>query len=204
MVDALIVSNIVLWILVVILAAMVVALMRQIGVLHERVAPAGALMASAGPKVGERAPVLQLHDWSGAPRTIGAPDTEGAGTLLLFVSPTCPICKTILEIVPAVLQSEKRSMRLVLASDGPRDEHEIFAREHVPSATPYVLSAELGLAYAVAKLPYAVLIDTEGVIRAKGLVNTREHLESLFQAEEHGVASLQDYLQREQDARRVA
>jgi hypothetical protein len=26
------------------------------------------------------------------------------------------------------------------------------------------------------------------------LVNTREHLESLFEAERHGVASIQDYL----------
>jgi methylamine dehydrogenase accessory protein MauD len=40
------------------------------------------------------------------------------------------------------------------------------------------------LAYQVGKLPYAVLIDASGVIRAKGLVNTREHVESLFEAME--------------------
>jgi len=34
------------------------------------------------------------------------------------------------------------------------------------------------------------------VIRAKGLVNTREHLESLFEAQERGVASLQQYVGR--------
>jgi methylamine dehydrogenase accessory protein MauD len=58
-----------------------------------------------------------------------------------------------------------------------------------------VLSAELGLTYRVGKLPYAVLIDEAGVIRAKGLINTREHLESLLEAKELGVASIQDYLQ---------
>ena len=41
--DALAVSQIVLWIVVVILAATVLALARQIGVLHERIAPMGAL-----------------------------------------------------------------------------------------------------------------------------------------------------------------
>ena len=41
---ALAISNIVLWVLVVALAAVVLALTRQLGVLHERIAPAGALM----------------------------------------------------------------------------------------------------------------------------------------------------------------
>ncbi len=49
MIDALIVSNLLLWVLVIVLAAVVLALVRQIGVLHERVAPVGALMQAAGP-----------------------------------------------------------------------------------------------------------------------------------------------------------
>jgi methylamine dehydrogenase accessory protein MauD len=56
----------------------------------------------------------------------------------------------------------------------------------------------------VAKLPYAVLIDTAGVIRAKGLVNTREHLESLFEASERGVASIQELRERERAAAPLA
>jgi methylamine dehydrogenase accessory protein MauD len=52
----------------------------------------------------------------------------------------------------------------------------------------------LGLAFVVEKLPFAALIDKAGVIRAKGLVNSREHLESLFEAHERGVASLQEFL----------
>jgi hypothetical protein len=39
-----------------------------------------------------------------------------------------------------------------------------------------------------------VLLDGAGVVRAKGLVNSREHLESLFEAMERGVASIQDYV----------
>ena len=41
----LVVSNIVLWIAVISLAVVNYALLRQVGVLYERVAPAGALMA---------------------------------------------------------------------------------------------------------------------------------------------------------------
>ena len=50
-------------------------------------------------------------------------------------------------------------------------------------------------------LPYAVLLDREGVVRAKGLVNSREHLESLLAAQEAGVASLQEFLVRRQAGR---
>jgi len=35
--------------------------------------------------------------------------------------------------------------------------------------------------------------DVGGVLRARGLVNSREHLESLFEAQRLGVASLQEY-----------
>jgi methylamine dehydrogenase accessory protein MauD len=203
-VDALIISNIALWLAVVALAAMVLALTRQIGVLHERVAPAGALMSGSGPQVGETAPIFEIRDWSGAPRRIGGADPDGLSTLLLFVSPTCPVCKTLLSIATSAVAAERAWLRLVLASDGSRAEHEEFVHQHELNLYGYVLSTELGMAYHIGKLPYAVLLDDHGVIRAKGLVNTREHLESLFEAKEHGVASLQEFIQRERGARRVA
>jgi methylamine dehydrogenase accessory protein MauD len=203
MLDALIISNIVLWIAVIALAAIVFALMRQIGVLHERVAPAGALMSGGGPQVGEAAPVFEIADWSGTLRRVGGAAVDGISTLLLFVSPTCPVCKTLLAIATSVVSSERTWLRLILASDGTRAEHDAFVREHRIDQYPYLLSTELGVTYHVSKLPYAVLIDAAGVIRGKGLVNTREHLESLFEAKERGVASVQEYIQRERD-RRVA
>jgi len=57
------------------------------------------------------------------------------------------------------------------------------------------------MAFQVGKLPYAVLIDASGVIRAKGLVNSREHLESLIVAEETGFGTIQAYLAAGQLAR---
>jgi methylamine dehydrogenase light chain len=57
-----------------------------------------------------------------------------------------------------------------------------------------VLSAELGMAFRVGKLPYAVLLDEAGRVRAKGLVNSREQLESLFTAKELERASVQEFV----------
>ena len=55
----------------------------------------------------------------------------------------------------------------MFASDGPRAEHEAFVRTHGLAERGYLLSSELGLVYQVGKLPYAVLIDGAGVLRAK-------------------------------------
>ncbi|MEO8601880.1 MAG: methylamine dehydrogenase accessory protein MauD [bacterium] len=196
MLEALLISNLVLWLVVIGLAALVLGLVRQIGVLHERVAPAGALLGREGPRLGAPAPQLTLADWNGTALQLGGLDAERRATLLLFVSPTCPVCKTMLEIVDAVMRDDGRDARLVLASDGTREEHAGFVREHGLAQRRYVLSSELGLAYQVAKLPYAALIDADGVLRAKGLVNTREHVESLFEAMRLGVGSVQEYLRR--------
>jgi methylamine dehydrogenase accessory protein MauD len=190
--DALIVSNVLLWIVVVALSGVVLALLRQVGVLHERVAPAGALVGRGGPRVGEPAPVLEVEDWSGRRLRVGG--ASEASTLVCFVSPGCPVCKTLLPVLRSVATAEET--RLVLASDGARAEHEAFVRAHGLERETYVLSAALGLAYQVGRLPHAVLLDAAGVVRARGLVNTREHLESLFEAKEKGVASLQEYLGR--------
>ena len=204
MVDALIVSNILLWILVMVLAGVVFALVRQVGVLHERVAPAGALVVRGGPAPGRPAPELALEAWNGEPLRIGGAAADGRSTLLCFVSPTCAVCKTLLVVLDSARSAEASWLRVVLASDGPREEHEAFVRDHGLPQASYVLSTELGLQFGASRLPFAVLIDENGVVRASGLVNTREHLESLFEARERGAASLQEYLGRDGGERRVA
>lgn len=196
MLDALLISNVVLWVLVLVMACIILALARQIGVLYERVAPAGALVVGNGPKIGESAPVLETADLAGASRTIGGKHADNRSTLLFFLSPVCPVCKTLLPVLKSIARSERRWLEIALASDGARREHEAFVREHELERFPYLLSPDVGLAYRVARLPYAVLIDGSGVIRSAGLVNSREHLESLFEASERGVASLQEFLNR--------
>jgi methylamine dehydrogenase accessory protein MauD len=197
MTQALVVSNAILWLCVVVLAGVVAALVRQVGVLSERVAPAGALMVSRGPAVGAAAPRIEAPALAGGTIALGGVHADGRGTLLFFLSPTCPVCKTLLPALRSLARAEARWLDVVLASDGPRAEHEAFVAAERLAGFPYVLSAPLGIAYQVGKLPYAVLVDGGGVVRGKGLVNTREHLESLLEAREQGVASLQDWAERE-------
>jgi methylamine dehydrogenase accessory protein MauD len=187
------ISVIVLWIVVLCLLAVVLALTRQLGVLHERIAPVGALMLNRGLAVGEPAPAIDVIDLHGANLRLGAPRTDGKSTLLLFVSPTCPVCKSLLPIVKSSGRDERDWLDIVLASDGNTDEHRDYVRANGLGGIPYVLSAPLGMTFQVSRLPFAALLDEAGVLRARGLINSREHLESLFEAKRLGVASLQDY-----------
>ena len=205
MIDALVVSNIVLWLVVVVLAGLVVVLTRQIGLLHERVAPVGALMATKGPRVGELAPKLAVLNLDGAEITIGEANDTGDALMIFFLSPTCPVCKTLVPIVKSLARSEARRLQLVFASDGDDQvTHRAYVRDHQIENSRYVLSEPLGLTFQVDKLPYAVLIDSAGVLRAKGLVNTREHLESLIEAMDSGIPTVQEYIKQEQSEERVA
>jgi methylamine dehydrogenase accessory protein MauD len=187
------VSVIVLWIVVLALIAVVFALTRQLGVLHERISPVGALMLNRGLKVGERAPVVDVVDLDGGTFEIGAPRADGRSTLLLFVSPTCPVCKSLLPIVKSSGRQEREWLEIILASDGNPEEHRTYVRDNDLAQARYIISAPLGMTYQVSRLPFAALLDESGVLRARGLVNSREHLESLFEAKRLGVASLQDY-----------
>ena len=194
MTEALLVAVAVLWILVVALVVAVFALARQIGVLYERIAPMGALMMDEGPKVGDLAPVFHLATLSGLGLQVGAPGPHS--TLLFFVSPTCPVCKKLMPVLRSTAKVESAWLRVVLASDGDEAKQRAFYEKAELADFPYVLSSDLGMAFKVGKLPFAVLIDEQGRVRAKGLINSREHLESLFTAKDLGVESIQEYLQK--------
>ena len=191
----LLLSNVLLWITTLALGAAVLVLARQIGVLHERISPMGALSIDSGPKIGEAAPLLELTTLEGRSYTLGTPRERSL--LLFFLSPTCPVCKKLLPVLRSLRSDEARRLEILLCSDGEPDEHRAFQRAQRLEAFPYVVSTELGLRFRVGKLPYAVLMDAQGQIRSKGLVNNREQIESLLEAQDLGVATLQEYRARQ-------
>jgi methylamine dehydrogenase accessory protein MauD len=188
------ISNALLWVLMLGVIVALWALARQVGILYERVAPMGALITDAGPKLGEAGPRFGVAALAGGTVAIGG--ERGKSQLLFFLSPTCPVCKKLLPILKSASTAEKDWLDVVLASDGESTQHLAYYRDQKLAQFAYVLSADLGMTYKVSRLPYAVLLDEKGVIRAKGLINNREQLESLFNAKEIGVASVQEYLQR--------
>jgi methylamine dehydrogenase accessory protein MauD len=174
------------------LCAVTAGLARQIGILHERVAPVGALMTGGGPAVGAQAPRLVANRIDGGTLEIGGPLTSGTGRLLLFISARCPICRKVIPLAKSVAKTEQ--LELVFVGDAEIREQEVLIRKYELEGFTFLNGPSVGTTFQVGKLPYAVLLDRTGRISAKGLVNSREHLESLVVAQSSGFSSVQAYI----------
>lgn len=188
---ALITSAVLSWLLTIGLAIAVWALARQVGLLHQRIQPVGALSLGKAIKAGEKAPIFELPSLNGGSVRLGGVDRNERSTLLFFLSDSCPVCKTLLPALRSVRNQQRADLRVVLASDGDELTHQAFITAQRLQDFPYLLSREVGMAYQISKLPYAVLIDAQGTVVTHGLINSRENLDSLFEAQISGYASMQ-------------
>ena len=84
--EALIISNVILWIVVVVLTTLLFAITRQVGILHERVAPAGALQPTSGPKIGEITEEIKATSLQGESIRLGGSRQEEQASFILFIS----------------------------------------------------------------------------------------------------------------------
>lgn len=182
-------SNLLLWVVVLIQLAVIFALARQIGILFERVSPVGAMISDAGPAIGDTVAPLDLPNLNGPGLTLGR--AAGRSQLVFFLSTSCPICKALLPALKSIRDDERGWLDVILASDGREQLHRRLIATEGLEGFAYVLSSELGMSFRVSKLPFAVLIDKHGKVVTKGLVNSREQLESLFTASETGIPSYQ-------------
>jgi hypothetical protein len=141
------------WILLVVLAIVVIALARQIGVLHLRLAPLGALeVDDEGPRIGQAPPARTAMAADGVPTLVGGP---GPRRLVAFTSPTCPICELVVPSIPAAAAAARMVPQIVSDPD-------------------------LEAAYGVPGVPFLVVLDGSGIVRSKGTVNSLEQIEGLI------------------------
>jgi len=177
---ALVVSNALLWIMLAALAVILLALVRQLGILHERLAPIGSLSIGSGLKVGERAPSMDVTDLEGALRQVAAARPDGKSTMLVFLSPTCPVCKTLLPLLKSSVRGPDPWLDIWLAGEGEAGAAREFVAAQGLNAFPYLLSAPLAISYQVSRLPYVAVIDASGTLRARAAIETADQLSKLL------------------------
>ncbi|HET8580135.1 MAG TPA: thioredoxin-like domain-containing protein [Nitrospiraceae bacterium] len=186
-------SYVALWIVVAVLVMAVLVFARQIGLLHRRLPPLGARMENAGPEIGTEPPPVTGLTTEGRPVRLG--HVGGKRSLLVFVSPTCEVCRDLAPAVRSLERSERSRLDLLLVSiRGNATENRSFIRQHKLDDVPLIVSPELGDEYRIPSTPYAVLVDRDGLVRAKGIVNNLEHLESLLNAAEMGHPSVESLI----------
>jgi methylamine dehydrogenase accessory protein MauD len=168
-------SYIVLWILVIVLCVLLLSLARQVGTLHLRLGPRGALeLDDEGPPLGEAVPPAEASDRNGNQVTVGGP---GAPQFLLFVSPGCPVCREVVPSLPVVARVGSLDSYVISDSEEPKAAHEYASAGR---GSPVILAPDIAHTYRVPGTPYAVILDRLGVVRAKGTVNNLEQMEGLL------------------------
>jgi methylamine dehydrogenase accessory protein MauD len=170
------VSYVVMWLLLAALTVVVVALARQIGTLHLRLGPRGALeIDDEGPPLGEAPPPEDGTDAGGRPARVGGP---GEPQLLLFVSPGCHLCEQVLPSLPAVARKHELTPYVMADLDAEETVSQ-YGRRRIGARV--VSAVGIGQRYRVPGTPYLVVLDRTGVVRAKGTVNNLEQLEGLVE-----------------------
>lgn len=187
------VVDVVLVVAVVMLATVVLALARELGRVQTRLGPVGARTTNAGPGTGRPGPRFSgLVDHLGREHTLGGQRDDGRATLIMFIGPSCSVCKSLLPGLRTIAKSEPK-LDVVLVGDGEPAEHAEFVRTaKLPTELPYIVSAEVGMKYRAGVVPYGVVLDSYGIVRSKGLCNHLHQVESLLNALDLGVSTLSD------------
>jgi thiol-disulfide isomerase/thioredoxin len=121
-------SYVLLWVAVLVLAFSVVVLLRQVGVLHARLAPLGVHFGGEGPALDSVAPPVSGLRWSDSPLS-----------LVAFTSPTCEVCAVLRPSLDAVRRGYRDVQVVVLDLDDTT--RATFDAFNVRS-TPYVVAVD--------------------------------------------------------------
>lgn len=174
------VSNIALWILVGSLTFLVLGVIREVGGLHSRIGPPGALMTNEGLDVGDRAPDFRTIDVL-TKREVEFHATHERESLLVFVSPNCTPCRRLLPGVAKGWARWQRHADIYVICEGSEEEVAAFAKRskvRVPLLADPQASIREG--FKVPATPFAYLLSTAGTVKLKGIVGVGDDIDRLI------------------------
>jgi methylamine dehydrogenase accessory protein MauD len=179
-----IVSYFVLWIVVALLVFVVLGLLRQLGVIQIRLGPEpGVLITEDGLKRGAEAPDFQRPDLlTGG--TINFRELLSRRVLLLFLSPTCESCRTLIADLNGLMTSREDELAVVAVCTAGETACRQFARRFGVKV-PLVADPDNAVSadYDVQRTPFAFLISSQGRVLIRGVVNSWPQIEALLNQE---------------------
>jgi len=175
------VAMVAVWIVVLALTTLVILLYRQFGLLY--IGSRGRIDLT-GVAVGARAPEnVELVDAQGGPLSWpwdrGRPDRQ---TVMIFGAPSCPLCERVLAQLTD-FGSIWRDVADVVFVDQGTPQESSRAQAYLGSLSwTYAFSPDGALHhdFDVEAYPFAFVVDSQGAVTARGLVNDSDHLEQLL------------------------
>jgi methylamine dehydrogenase accessory protein MauD len=170
------VSYVVLWIFVVGLAVLVLLLYRQLGIMYLGTAEG---VSRDGLAKGTRAPDFSLTDQYGHKQQLSS--YKGRPVLLLFGSPHCSPCRMLLPQLHEWARQHQDISVIWLNSASPEESSRFVSETGATlPVAPYEPDDNLLDKYKVRVTPFMFMVDENGIIRTKGLVNSKGGLDMYY------------------------
>jgi methylamine dehydrogenase accessory protein MauD len=171
-----IISYIALWVLVVVLILLVILLYRQLGIMYLGSAEG---VSRDGLEPGKKAPDWSLEDQYGTARKLS--DYLGKPTVVVFGSPHCSPCRILLPQMHDWAKAHPEVGIVWLNAASPEESLKFVSETGATlPIIPYAPETKLMDKYRVRVTPFMFLLDENGIIRQKGLVNTKAGLDLYY------------------------
>lgn len=173
------ISYVLLWAILLIFAFILVGVLRQIGLIHARLAIGrGVLLTEQGLTPGSVAPDFTLVDLvapDGAQKQLS--DHRGKRVLLLFLRPKCPACEKLLSDLPSVSSDHTRLIGLMESSEA--DAMAVVNKFKIKYPVLLDERGDVFRQYAVPATPFLCMISEDGKIGFQGVPGSATHVKQL-------------------------
>jgi methylamine dehydrogenase accessory protein MauD len=182
------VSYLVLWLLVLVMGVLVFLLYRQLGIMYLGSAEG---VSRDGLDKGAKAPDFRLSDQYG--NTHALSQYRGKPVVLLFGSPHCNPCRTLLPQLHDWAKAHPETAVLWLNATSEEESLKFVSDTGATlPVLPHAPETNLMDRYRVRVTPFMFLLDEGGVVRTKGLVNTRAGLDLYYKELRGGPAVIEE------------
>lgn len=177
MTTALLVSNVVLWLALLGVAFLLLGALRAVAVLRRRLDELEATtpnrVGRSGLKPGTPAPDFTLPSAAGP--DVSLRDFTGRRVLLVFTQTGCGPCQGVLPELNRV-QADGELQVVVVNHGEPGPTREWAAEADARFPVLVQETYQVSRSYQVYATPFAFLIDGGGVVRSKGIANSRQQI----------------------------
>jgi len=186
-----------LWLLVVFLTLVALGLLQQVTILRRSLVEAGFRQYTPL-VVGSRAPAFSGIDGHSGQRR-KSQTLYRRTTILVFISPHCSTCRSLVDSFPSLLAAESYSIVTVCKGN------EIESRDFLDRLGPEVPflfdpDGEIGELYGVSSYPTAVVVDDAGKVRGYGYPGRAKDFKELVATALREVATHANSLEMETES----
>ena len=178
------------WAILIALGLMIALVLQRVGeTLLKGTGGHHPLITDDGPQLHERMPEFSGQDLTDRP--IAVSDFRGRPLVVLFLSLACRPCEELLRELTPMRRFTLRPPEFLLVLEAAYAEAKGLLQSYGASVPAIVdPGAEIRASLGIARVPFGVLVDQDGVTRMKGVTNTRRHLEALVAGRGHTARDL--------------